>query len=149
MDSMLRVVSQNESETRGLAGMVARVLAKASRGKSATVFGLVGELGAGKTTFVRGFTAAWGSKSRVRSPTFLIMRRLGGRTRTLWHIDCYRVGVKDLRALGVKELFADPRNVILIEWAERAKSLLPKGTMWIRFRHGHTLRERIISFVKR
>lgn len=90
-----------------------------------------------------------GLKKNAPSPTFVIMRRhaLKGR-RNLFHIDAYRLKkAADLEALDFGKIVADPANIILIEWADRAKKIMPKGTKWIRFAHGPREHERIIKGV--
>ncbi len=129
----------------------------AGRRNGATVFALKGDLGAGKTTFVQGFLRGLGAKGRAPSPTFVIMRRhLLGRARgtvrsqnrfkNLFHVDAYRLAdARHLAALGMKDIFADPENVVLIEWAERAKKILPRDAVWLTFRHGKHENERHIT----
>lgn len=131
---------------------------KALKGrKGALVIALQGELGAGKTTFVQGFLKGIGLKKRAQSPTFIIMRRhrlhprpglaSGRQLKNVFHVDAYRLKeAKHLAALGFKEIAADPHNVILVEWPERVKRILPKGTIWISFRHGKQPHERTITY---
>jgi tRNA threonylcarbamoyladenosine biosynthesis protein TsaE len=120
--------------------------------QGAVVLALQGDLGAGKTTFVQGFFKGLGLKKRAPSPTFIIMRRhalRGGgagparkRFQNVFHIDAYRLKkAKDLAALDFKEIADDPRNIILVEWADRARGILPKSSVWLRFRYGKAGRE--------
>src|SRR5258708_773348 len=85
------------------------------------VIALIGELGAGKTTFTQGFAKGLGIKEKVISPTFVLMRQhqIPKTNRWLFHLDLYRIeNSKDLKALDLEELFAQTQNLILIEWAE-------------------------------
>lgn len=78
---------------------------------------LIGELGAGKTTFVRGVAHGTGSKSDVASPTFQLVRIYPGRVQ-LAHVDLYRIESNtELRDLGLDEL-AD-RGAVVVEWGDR------------------------------
>jgi tRNA threonylcarbamoyladenosine biosynthesis protein TsaE len=78
---------------------------------------LIGELGAGKTTFVRGVARGTGSRSDVASPTFQLVRIYPGRLQ-LAHVDLYRVeNNSELRDLGLDEL-AD-RGAVVVEWGDR------------------------------
>ncbi len=103
----------------------------------ATVVGLTGELGAGKTTFVKGVARELGVREMVTSPTFVIMK-IYKLVRQPWkhivHIDAYRLESADeLRPLGWDEIVADSGNLILIEWAEKVRALLPHGHYNISF----------------
>lgn len=100
------------------------------------IIALTGKLGAGKTTFVQGFAKGLGSKEKIISPTFFLIRQhpIPKTLKTLYHIDLYRLKEsKDLQILGLKEICSNPDNIVLIEWGEKAKNLLPKDTLWIKF----------------
>jgi len=122
---------------------------KTAQPKHATVFALTGELGAGKTTFTQGFLKGFGIKKRAQSPTFIIMRRHGIRSRphkNIYHVDAYRLKkAEQMKVLEFEKILDDPRNVILIEWPERIKEILPKHATWISFKHGKKENERIIA----
>ena len=121
-----------ESFGPGQTKEIARKLAKQLSG----VIALVGDLGTGKTTFVQGFAEGLGIKDRIISPTFVLMRqhKIPKTQKTLFHIDLYRLdGEKKLQQLGLEELLNDTNHLIIIEWAEKIKSLLPKDTTWIHF----------------
>ncbi len=89
--------------------------------KDGGVVCLYGDLGAGKTTLVQGIARGLGIKKRVISPTFIIIRNYD----RLYHIDLYRLD--DAKTLGLEELWSDPANILLIEWPERAETILPKN----------------------
>ncbi len=96
------------------------------------VIGLVGPLGSGKTVLVKG-TAAGNSIDdvrRVTSPTFTLVHEYPGRLR-LFHVDVYRLGGADeLFALGFDEWML-PEAAVIVEWADRVRSLIPKEALWI------------------
>ena len=108
-------------------------------GSRARVIALVGDLGAGKTTFAQGFLAALGVKRRVISPTFLIIRPYQLPTTNcslVFHIDCYRLNhPRELVSLGFKEIMKEPGHIVLIEWPEIVKKYLPRDTRWITIEH--------------
>ena len=113
-------------------------LALRGRGR---VFALTGDLGSGKTTFVRGFLRAKGVRGRIVSPSFLVVRRYilrGPRFRAAYHIDAYRLRRprRESAHLGMGTILRDTRAIVLIEWADKVRGMLPRGTRWIRFRHG-------------
>ena len=89
---------------------------------------LTGELGAGKTTFVLGVSKALDVKSRVISPTFVLVRKhkgkISGKKINLYHIDLYRLeGAPDMQSLGLDDIFSDESGVFLIEWGEKHENL--------------------------
>jgi tRNA threonylcarbamoyladenosine biosynthesis protein TsaE len=87
--------------------------------------GLVGELGAGKTTLVRAVGDALGVRG-VTSPTFALVHHYHGEGITLYHVDAYRLRPgDDARDLGFEEMLADQRGVVMVEWPERVGAALP------------------------
>lgn len=100
------------------------------------VIGLYGELGAGKTQFVKGFCAARGiPPETVTSPTFKIVNEYNGSEGPIYHIDAYRVGSPDeFYELGYEEYFFGA-GICLIEWPERVEELLPENALRIKFEH--------------
>lgn len=124
-------VVQNKKQTGNLAKLLAaEILKHKNTKKSALVFGLIGNLGAGKTTFTQAFAKGLGIRSRLTSPTFVLMKNYGN----LYHLDCYRIkDSKDILALDFQEIISNPKNIVLIEWAERIKKILPADTVWIKF----------------
>ncbi|HNU96865.1 MAG TPA: tRNA (adenosine(37)-N6)-threonylcarbamoyltransferase complex ATPase subunit type 1 TsaE [Candidatus Portnoybacteria bacterium] len=123
---------QNKKQTENLAKMLAKEILKYKNNKKqALVFGFVGNLGAGKTTFIQSFTKGLGIRGRLTSPTFVLMKKYGN----LYHLDCYRIkDHKDVLALDFAEIINEPKNIIAIEWAEKIKKVLPKDTIWIKFK---------------
>lgn len=106
--------------------------------KGGEVIGLIGDLGAGKTILTKGVAFSLGTKKNVNSPTFVVMKVYPikkGEIRTFVHIDAYRLSSeRDLIALGAEEYFNDPSAVILIEWADKVKEILPQKTKYIKIK---------------
>ena len=126
-------------ETEVCAKEIAAGLKERPFSKFATVVGLSGELGSGKTAFVKALALALGITEEVVSPTFVIERIYklspGGTFRHLVHIDAYRLeSEEELLSLGWEELAADHDNLILIEWPERVKKIIPTDAMNISFK---------------
>lgn len=99
------------------------------------VIALIGEMGAGKTTFVQGFAKGLGIKDKIISPTFVLMRQhqVPNSDLVLYHIDLYRLeGKINIEELGISDLFDDAKAIVLIEWAEKIKDLLPIDTTQIK-----------------
>ena len=98
------------------------------------VFALVGDLGLGKTTFVKGLAKGLGSPAHVTSPTFnLVHRYLGGRL-PLFHYDLYRLKkLEEIEALDL-EAELEGHGVIAIEWPQLVQKILPpERTYWVHF----------------
>lgn len=153
----------------------------AEKAKNGVVIALYGELGSGKTTFVKGLARGLGIKNRIISPTFIFIREYeimtkegakeicpelcskrslssDGRTKRgdlesemktmpagrqelasakyLYHIDLYRINrPEDSRGLGLEEILSNPQNIVVIEWAEKIKKILPKKRIDIFFKY--------------
>lgn len=132
-------LSNKPEETQRKAEDLAKELANKEPKKAGVVIGLEGELGAGKTTFVKGFAKGLGIKNKISSPTFVLMKSYSLRLTAysnLYHIDAYRLrDHKDLVKIGAKEIFSNPRNIVLIEWSDRVKKILPKNYLKIHLDH--------------
>ncbi|KMQ51564.1 TsaE protein, required for threonylcarbamoyladenosine t(6)A37 formation in tRNA [Chitinispirillum alkaliphilum] len=119
--------SKSAEETRKLGAALAR---KAAPGN---VFALVGDLGCGKTEFVRGFVHELFPEAVVRSPTFSIVNSYGPSSFPLYHFDFYRLcDFSELDQIGFEEYVAS-EGVCLIEWADMFSDCLPPGTIIIEF----------------
>jgi len=94
---------------------------------------LHGELGAGKTQFVRGLLAGLGGDTRtVSSPTYVLLNVYDTGRLPLFHLDAYRVaGADDFESIGFTELL-EQGGVVVVEWASRVTALLPAGTIQVR-----------------
>lgn len=127
----------------------------AQRLRPSDVVCLEGDLGAGKTTFTQGLAAALGAKGRVASPTFCIVREhpisdvAGDSPSMLVHMDLYRLnGEDDVEAIGWDDYLARGA-VIVVEWPERAGSLIPNNAYRIKFSHcmGESDETRLVGFM--
>jgi len=141
------IVTKNEAETKKLAKeMAVGILIDGPLKNKAKVMVLEGPLGAGKTAFAQGVAEGLGIKDGVKSPTFLILKEYKLRIKNkesrskdktftkFYHVDCYRMkNEKDAKDTGIKEALEDPENIVLIEWGERVKKILPKKCMRIKF----------------
>ena len=138
-------LSKSEKETQKIAGDLAlKIMKNPSTRLRASVITLEGKLGAGKTTFVKGFAKALGIKAKVKSPTFVLMKKYplklaslhAYQLANLYHLDCYRVrDHRDLTTLDLKSLFKSPDNIVLIEWPERVSKILPKKLIRVHIDH--------------
>ena len=104
----------------------------------AQVLALSGDLGVGKTAFVKLLAKQLGVTEEVTSPTFVVMKSYAISKhpffRTLTHIDAYRIESDDeMRVLGFRELLTDPSRLIVIEWPERIPRVIPEDATRIDF----------------
>ncbi len=107
---------------------VAAALAGLSR--PGDVFCLYGDLGAGKTTFARGFLRALAVEEEIPSPTFNLLLTYDTERGMVWHFDLYRLSTSDeVIELGIEDAFAD--GICLIEWPDRLGSWLPENRIEI------------------
>jgi tRNA threonylcarbamoyladenosine biosynthesis protein TsaE len=119
----------NEAAT---AAFAARISALAARGD---IIALKGDLGAGKTTFARGFIRARGCEEEVPSPTFTLVQVYELTAAEIWHFDLYRLkSPEEAWELDIEEAFAE--GISLIEWPERLGPLLPRRRLEIEFLFG-------------
>jgi tRNA threonylcarbamoyladenosine biosynthesis protein TsaE len=119
------VVSTDPDATRGLAAALARVAAPGD------VLALIGDLGAGKTQFAKGFGVGLGVRATINSPSFVLMAEYAGRL-PLFHLDLYRLAdATDAFAGGLIDE-RQAAGVTLIEWAERLGPALPIRRLEVR-----------------
>jgi tRNA threonylcarbamoyladenosine biosynthesis protein TsaE len=129
-------------ETWALARKFAVVL------KPGDVVCLEGDLGAGKTTFTQGLAVALGVSGRVTSPTFCIVQEHFGDGKFLVHMDLYRLhGEEDVEAIGWEDYLARGA-IMVVEWPERAGSLVPESAYHIIFRYNEGEESRVIQIDK-
>jgi tRNA threonylcarbamoyladenosine biosynthesis protein TsaE len=142
-------VSSSPLSTKKFAKIFAQEILRYKPKNRAFIVGLQGNLGSGKTTFIQGFAKGLGVRQKITSPTFLLIKRYPLRKKqyqNFFHIDAYRIkNYGDLVALGIKENIANPKNIIIIEWAEKVKKILPSKIIWLKFEHGQNINERIVK----
>lgn len=141
------LTTYHSKETRLIAQLFLRTLLSgyylyqgSKKRTTALVVSLEGELGSGKTEFMKGIGESIKKKKEVSSPTFLIMKKylLGSNKKlfkNIWHLDCYRLNnFKELENLGFKDLLKEKENLIFIEWGDKIKKYLPKNHLTIKFK---------------
>lgn len=140
---MQRIVTRNEEET------IAAGAALAAGLNAGDVVALYGDLGSGKTRFVKGLSKGLGVAEHVTSPTFTIVNEHRDGRMPLFHFDCYRLRTpSELDELGFEE-YIDGGGVCVVEWAEVIEERLPESRIDVRITPGADEQERIITIEHR
>lgn len=101
--------------------------------KAGEVLALVGDLGSGKTVFVKGLGAALGCNAAVTSPTFTLIHEYSGGRLPIYHFDFFRVEDREVaKRLGLDDYFFGD-GVSVVEWADKFPELIPEKARWISF----------------
>ena len=140
MGSSKTIITNSPEETMEVASRLAGALAEGD------LIALVGELGAGKTMFVKGLAAGLGVKDPlyVNSPSFVILKEYRGK-KDLYHFDVYRLDPKDFCETLDYEKYFYGKGITVVEWADKIKDILPEEYLEISIDHNdHT--ERKFSF---
>jgi tRNA threonylcarbamoyladenosine biosynthesis protein TsaE len=126
---MMSLHAQSESDTRAAGRALGERLTPGA------VVLLHGDLGAGKTVFVRGLAEGLGlDPEAVTSPTFTIVQEYRGPALTLQHVDLYRLSPREVEDLALEDLLS-PTTVMAVEWADRLPEPLPGPTIAVRLEH--------------
>ncbi len=154
MSEVVKKEAKNLTELRSLAEGFLGVLAKAPTKEGATVVGLSGELGAGKTAFTKCVADVLGITEVITSPTFILEKIytiprgsiVGDRFTKLVHIDAYRLeSGSEMLTLGWASLLEDKNILILLEWPEHVLTALPEDMIKLSFEH---VREGVRSIIQ-
>lgn len=125
----LEFVSRGPDQTRRLGARLGALL------RGGDVLCLEGPLGSGKTCLAQGVGRGWGVSQTLISPTFVLVREYARPEDTvrLYHVDLYRISsVEEALGTGMDEFLGDEQAICVLEWAERARSLVPPEHLWIR-----------------
>lgn len=139
-----KVISSSAAQTKKLGQKLAKQL------RGGEVLALSGDLGSGKTTFIKGLAKGLGVKQTITSPTFVLFKVYPVKHRDIRHfvhVDCYRVRGAELNHIGLADYLGEPHTVVAIEWAEKLKQRKPT-TMRLIFTLGKRSNERRITIKK-
>lgn len=115
--------------------------------KGGEVIQLASDLGGGKTTFVRGLARGANSNDIVASPTFTISKTYETPLFSIHHFDFYRLNEPGLMKYELAELIQDAKDVVIVEWADNVKDILPINTLNISIKHsGDDNRNLVIEY---
>jgi tRNA threonylcarbamoyladenosine biosynthesis protein TsaE len=138
---MFVIHTESENKTRELGELLGNTLT------GGEIIALTGDLGSGKTTFVKGLAKGLDVKDVITSPTFVVVRSYQGRF-TLHHMDFYRLSEQgDFESIGFED-YTDNRAVVAVEWAEKFPHELHRDSLHIIFRYEDE-NKREISFESR
>ena len=138
------IITKSEKETMTLAKKFASQL------KGGEVIALIGELGAGKTVFIKGLAKGLGVKQTITSPTFVLMKiyevNKKNKIKNLCHVDAYRLkDGRELIDIGLTDWLLKSKVITVIEWADRVKEILPEKSIKIRLNYGKKENERTVK----
>lgn len=102
--------------------------------KGGEVIELIGDVGAGKTTFTKGLAKSLGITNEIQSPTFTISRVYEGAKNNLVHYDFYRLNDAGIMAIEMQDVIDDPNNITVIEWGEPVREVLPKKYITVKIK---------------
>lgn len=131
-------LSSSTKETIKFGEKIGFFISRLPKKNGAQIINFRGDLGAGKTTLIKGIATGFGIKKKITSPTFVLMKRFSTKTRysTFIHIDAYRLSsFKDVVALKIEKYLNDPHSIILIEWMKNISSKKMKPTCVITLKH--------------
>lgn len=142
MDEKILITRKTE-ETTSFGRRILQAALQANKKEKPLIFYLKGELGAGKTHFVKGLAVELGITS-ITSPTFVMMKKFkisamvneceNKGKQFFFHIDCYRIyDAQDALQIDLDKVLLNPHAIIAIEWAERIEELIPKPYWKIEF----------------
>jgi tRNA threonylcarbamoyladenosine biosynthesis protein TsaE len=147
MDKRDIFTTNSSKQTQKMGEILAKEL------KGGEIICLTGELGSGKTTFAQGVLKGLGAKKPYTSPTFVVMKQYKKRISNfkfqisnqiqspkskilnIYHMDAYRVNAQDVLDLGWEEIISNKNNIVIVEWAERIRAIIPKRAIWLEFDH--------------
>ena len=151
----MQFISKSEEETKQFAYSFTSNLE--TKNDKALIIGLSGNLGTGKTTFMKYLAQCLGVKETIQSPTFVIMKKyelrnakqnqqtIANKYKFLVHIDAYRIEKpEEMIVLDWQDVINDSQNIVCVEWPELIAEILPKHIL-LKFDYGQNDNERIIT----
>jgi len=130
------MISKNTRETKQIAEtFLAKLLKNQKKNQGTLVVGLSGDLGIGKTAFIKSVAKYLGIKDKISSPTYVIMKKYlikKKECKFFFHLDAYRLeSEEELLHLGWKEIVSNKENLVFIEWPENILKIMPSDSKYI------------------
>jgi len=133
----MKIVTNNVKETQKIGQKIGQIIKNISLNlDTAFVISLEGDLGGGKTSFMQGFAKGLNLNQKILSPTFIICRQYDlsvASFESLYHCDYYRLDQEENKEVGFDSFFANPQNLVVVEWGDKIKSILPEKRLTIKF----------------
>lgn len=128
----MATITHSPAETEAYGRKIARNL------RGGEVLSLIGELGSGKTTFVKGLAEELKVAEAITSPTFVMLKsypaKIDKKNIELVHIDAYRAeSIEDIKSVGIEDYLGRDDIIMVIEWADKIREILPKNITQIKF----------------
>lgn len=145
ISNMKKFISKSPEDTINFA------LDFATHLKGGEVLALCGDLGSGKTTFTKGLAEGLKVSDIITSPTFVILKSYQGKIKDnsieFVHVDAYRSEtIDDIKSVGIEDYFDRDDVILVIEWAEKIREIMPRNIIYIKFRHkSETEREILVE----
>lgn len=145
-------ISTSPRETGVLGEKFGELLVSLPQLAHARVIGLHGDLGAGKTTFIKGVAKGLSIKKHITSPTFVLIHRFPLKKvgyKNFFHIDAYRLSsFSEIKVLDIEDMIDDPKNILFIEWQKNIRSSRIKKCGDITFKHMDEHKRKIVITLK-
>jgi len=138
----MKITTQSEKQTINLGKSFAQEL------QGGETIGFIGELGAGKTVFIKGLAQGLNIKNIITSPTFVLMKvyKIKGSIKHLCHVDAYRLkSSQDLIDIGINDYLNKKTTITVIEWADQVADILPEKVIIVKLKIGRKKNERVIT----
>jgi tRNA threonylcarbamoyladenosine biosynthesis protein TsaE len=131
----ISLITKSPLETKKIGAILAQTILSTKNLNTAFLIGLKGDLGSGKTTFVKGFAKGLQIKKQIQSPTFIIFKKYKLKNKkyeNFYHIDAYRLKTKkDLETTKILDIIKNNKVILVIEWINLIKKYLPLKKMVI------------------
>lgn len=147
-ETIFKSITESDLQTEQCGADFARYLLEREAFSPCAVVAMFGDLGVGKTAFVRGAASVLAPKALVHSPTYTIVNEYDARCGKLFHFDMYRICDEDeLYSVGFWD-YMEQKGAAFIEWSENIKDALPSEYYCVHIQKAETINERYVLVSK-